>query len=486
MLSRLRTDFYDCLTARADALFEPADAALCTDGPVRSSVDLALAPEHRRGHGALHADLNRGRMDVVRLRRALAGAPLPRAAGGRLVVAVDVSPCLRPDAGTVPDRSFCQHLRPRQRQASDDARPAVLGRRRPGDRPHFVVRAPGRGPAGPRRRPCRHRQPGPRGVQRLVAAGQWVAGDPEILIVLDAGYDAPRIAHPLSDPPVEILGRTRSDRVMRRPTPPRVYDPKGGRPPKHGGEFVFAAPATWGEEQAATVTDTRLYGKATARAWDRPHPRLISRAARLDHDGPLPIIEGTVIRLAVEHLPSGGVNKPVWLWWSRTGATPADVNRCRQAFLRRSDIEHTFRMLKQTLGWTRPRLRDSAAADRWTWLIVAAHTQLRLARPLATDLRRPWKSPTHRTSSPHPASGAGSGTSAQQPARRPVHRNPPLRARDTRRARRTDDLQPVTTWDESSPAARHTSDRLTTRPVPNPTDHASSKLTADRPCTTTV
>lgn len=45
--SRFRTDFYDCLTVRADALFELADAVLCTDGPVRSLVDLALAPEHR-------------------------------------------------------------------------------------------------------------------------------------------------------------------------------------------------------------------------------------------------------------------------------------------------------------------------------------------------------------------------------------------------------------------------------------------------------
>jgi hypothetical protein len=26
-----------------------------------------------------------------------------------------------------------------------------------------------------------------------------------------------------------------------------------------------------------------------------------------------------------------------------------------QAFLRRSDIEHTFRMLKQTLGWACPK-----------------------------------------------------------------------------------------------------------------------------------
>ncbi|WP_375256600.1 transposase [Streptomyces sp. PKU-EA00015] len=93
-------------------------------------------------------------------------------------------------------------------------------------------------------------------VERLVAAGRRKEGDLDVLVVLDAGYDAPRIAHLL------ILGRLRSDRVMRRPTPPRVYDPKGGRP--YGSEFVFGDPATWGIEQAVTVTGTRLYGKATA------------------------------------------------------------------------------------------------------------------------------------------------------------------------------------------------------------------------------
>jgi hypothetical protein len=56
-------------------------------------------------------------------------------------------------------------------------------------------------------------------------------------------------------------------------------------------------------------------------------------------------------------------------------------------------LEHTFRLLKQTLGWTAPRLRDPAAADCWTWIAIAAHTQLRLARPLASDLRRPWEKP---------------------------------------------------------------------------------------------
>lgn len=58
---------------------------------------------------------------------------------------------------------------------------------------------------------------------------------------------------------------------------------------------------------------------------------------------------------------------------------------------RRFDLEHSFRLLKQTLGWTEPRLRSSEAADRWTWLVIAAYAQLRLARPLATDLRRPWR-----------------------------------------------------------------------------------------------
>lgn len=398
-VSHFRSELYACLTARGDALFELCDALLCTDGPVRTLVDLALAPEHRRGHGALYGGLNQGRIDVARLRRALVAVPLPRAAEGRLVLAVDVSPWLRPDANTCAERAFCHTF-----GRGEGKHQMVPGW------PYSVVAAletgrtswtavldavrlePGVDVAAVTTMQIREV------VERLVAAGQWKPGDPEILVVLDAGYDAPRIAHLLDGLPVEILGRLRSDRVMRRPTPSRekfhLANPKGGRPPKHGGEFVFGDSATWGPEQAVTVTDTRLYGKATAQAWDRLHPRLTRRAAWLDHNGPLPIIEGTIIRLVVQKLPSGGVNKPVWLWWSGTGAAEVDVDRCWQSFLRRFDIEHTFRLFKQTLGWTKPRLRSFEAADRWTWLVIAAYAQRRLARPLAADLRRPWEKPT--------------------------------------------------------------------------------------------
>ncbi|MFE0028549.1 NF041680 family putative transposase [Amycolatopsis sp. NPDC059021] len=388
-LAAFRQEFYECLTARADALFELTDAALCIDGPVRSLVGLSLAPEHQRGHGAFYDAVNCGRIDFTRLRVALAGLPLPRAADGRLVLAVDVSPWLRPDGATCPDRSFCHtYGRGKDEHRMIPGWPysivaALETGRTSWTAPLDALRlAPGADVAAVTTAQIREV------TERLVTAGQWRNGDPEILVVLDAGYDAPRIAHLLADLPVQILGRMRSDRVLRRSTPPRRHDPKGGRPPKHGGEFVFGDSATWSAEQAVTSTETRRYGTATAQAWDRLHPRLTRRAAWADHDGPLPIIEGTVIRLRVEHLP-GGVNKPVWLWWSRVDATVADVDRCWQMFLRRFDIEHTFRLFKQTLGWTRPRLRTPAAADRWTWLTLVAYAQLRLARPLATDLRRP-------------------------------------------------------------------------------------------------
>jgi hypothetical protein len=105
--------------------------------------------------------------------------------------------------------------------------------------------------------------------ERLILAGQWRDGDRDILIVLDAGYDLPRIAHLLADLLVEILGRMSSDRDLRKPVPSRVPG-TNGRPAKHGGEFVFGDAATWGVEQAVTSTDTRLYGTAIVRAWDRP------------------------------------------------------------------------------------------------------------------------------------------------------------------------------------------------------------------------
>ena len=256
VLCGFRSAFYDCLTARKDALFELADAVLCTDGPVKTLVGLSLAPEHRRGHGALYDAVNHGRIDIERLRVALSRLPLPRSAEGRLVLAVDVTPWLRPDANTSDGRSFC-HTYGRgtdQAQMIPGWPYSIVAALEPGRTSWTAVLDAQRITPGTDLAALTASQI--RGVvQRLIDAGQWKPGDPDILVVLDAGYDLPRIAFLLKDLPVQVLGRMRSDRVLCRPAPARI-PATTGRPPKHGGEFVFGDPATWGQPDVATTTDT--------------------------------------------------------------------------------------------------------------------------------------------------------------------------------------------------------------------------------------
>jgi hypothetical protein len=393
VLSRFRRDFHACLTARADELCELADAVLCADGPVRSLAGLSLAPEHARGHGALYDAVNHGRIDIARLRRSLAGLPLPRAADGRLMLAADVSNWLRPGAATSPERLFC-HVYGRgkgQAQMIPGWPYSVIAALEPGRTSWTAVLdavRPGPDDDETAVTAAQVREV----VTRLIEAGHWRQGDQPVLVVFDAGYDVTRLSYLLADMPVELLGRLRSDRVMQLPAPPRQPGSMG-RPRKHGCELALADPATWPAPPITTSTVTSRYGTAVTAAWDRVHPRLTHRAAWLDHDGPLPVIEGTLIRLTVDHLPGDRDPKPVWLWFSRTAAAPDEGDKLWQAFLRRFDLEHTFRLFKQVLGWTVPKIRDPRAADQWTWIIITAHAQLRLARPLAADLRRPWERP---------------------------------------------------------------------------------------------
>src|SRR3954470_10233228 len=391
-----RSELYGCLGRRADELFELTDALLCADGTVSSLVGLCLAPEHRRGHGALYDAVNVGRGDVERLRRARAHLPLARMFGGRTVLAVDATAWLRPDAETSPERLFC-HVYGRTRE-TDQLLPGW---------PYQLVAALESGPTswtalldavrlGPAEDATAVTADQLRAVVgRLRAAGHWSLGDPPMLVVLDAGYDVCRLAFRLPYVPIQLMGRLGAARFRLPAVAPPPADGRRptGRPRRHGAVMTLADSGSWPEPSSQTTSETARYGRAQALSWDRMHPRLTHRGAWAAHPGRLPIVEGTLIRLAVEHLPGARAAKPVWLWTSALGADAAAVTRCWQAYLRRFDLEHTIRFEKQALGWTRPRLRSPAAADRWTWLIIAAHTQLRLARPLAVDLRRPWERP---------------------------------------------------------------------------------------------
>jgi hypothetical protein len=187
-----------------------------------------------------------------------------------------------------------------------------------------------------------------------------------------------------------VLVRLRSDRCFYADPPPR---PPGstGRPRRHGAKFNCADPTTWPVPTATLVCQDDQYGTVTVQAWTGLHPK------QQRHPGhgtgqPRPIVRGTIIRIQVERVPAKTrPPKVLWLWWAGPGS--CDLDLAWRAYVRRFDLEHTIRFCKQTLGWTTPRPRHPAQADRWTWLVLVGYAQLRLARQIACDQRLPWEVP---------------------------------------------------------------------------------------------
>jgi hypothetical protein len=213
VLAGFRRELHACFTARADALFELADAALCADGPVRTLVELALAPERRRGHGALYDGLDNGRVEVARLRRAVAGLAIPRWRDGRIVLAVDVSPWLRPDAAVSPERLFC-HVRGRgkgQAQMIPGWPYSFVGALEPGRSSWTAIMDAARLGPGDDETAVTAEQIR-EVIARLIEAGHWKDGDPDILVVSP---------HPREDRPA---GQRAETQPTRPRTPTRIKE----------------------------------------------------------------------------------------------------------------------------------------------------------------------------------------------------------------------------------------------------------------------
>ena len=254
----------------------------------------------------------------------------------------------------------------------------------------------------------------------------------------DAGYDPIALTHELADARANIVVRIRDDRVFYTdPTPTTAG--AIGRPRRHGDRFRLADPNTWPDPDVESTTTDLRYSTVKVSAWHGLHPRLGCRGHWAKHDIP-PIVAGTVIRVEVQHLPkpTSATKKTLWLWAAGPGF---DLDICWRAYLRRFDIEHTFRFVKNTLGWTTPALRTTEQADRWTWLVLAAYTQLRLARGLVDDLRLPWerqRKPGRLTPARVRRGFRRLAPTLGTPASPPKSRTPgPGRPKGTRRERRT-------------------------------------------------
>jgi DDE superfamily endonuclease len=377
-----REALHGCLLGWRDALFELSDAILNAPAPVGSVPSLSLEPVFRRSHGSLYKALADGAVDAEGLRRLLVSL---RPAGWPLVFAVDTSVWDRCDAECSPGRGFYYSA-----SRHSAGQPIVAGWCY-----QWIAQLSWAADSWVAPLDALRIPPTEDAVSATIAQLRHLVGllpgdrEPP-LFVFDAGYDPIAVSSGLADVRASVLVRIRSDRVFyATPTPA----PAGtiGRPRRHGERLALSSPDPALEPSARlTVRDAR-YGTVAVTAWSGLHPKLHGRG-RWAGGGAPPIVAGTVIRVEVEHLPRPTrAVKVLWLWWSGPGVP--DLDLCWRAYLRRFDIEHTFRFAKQTLGWTAPALATPEQADRWTWLVVAAYTQLRLARDIVDDLRLPWERP---------------------------------------------------------------------------------------------
>lgn len=429
-LRRFRSGFYRCLTGWADAAFELTDAALCAPAPVSSIPTLSLEPTFRRSHGSLYKALARGQVDAEAMRDLLVRH---RPRKWPLVFAVDASTWARCDAETSPERGFYYSA-----SKHSAGKPIVAGWSYSWitglDWAHDSWTAP----MDARRIPPRADAVDVTATQVRDLVGRL--GDTECppLFCFDAGYDAIALTDTLSDVAADIVVRIRDDRVFYTDATPPAPGTVG-RPRRHGDRFRLADPNTWPTPDGESTTTDLRYGTVKVSAWHGLHPRLGCRGHWANQDVP-PIVAGTVIRVEVEHLPkpTSATKKTLWLWAAGPGF---NLDTCWRGYLRRFDIEHTFRFVKNTLGWTTPALRTPEQADRWTWLVLAAYTQLRLARGLVDDLRLPWerrRKPGRLTPARVRRGFRRLTPTLGTPASPPKSRTPgPGRPKGTRRERRT-------------------------------------------------
>lgn len=391
-LRAFRDSFYRCFGRRADALFELTDALLTT-GTVPSPVHLSLAPVHRRGWGSLYAALQHGRIEEEPLRDLLARHRSVGKGDRPSVYAVDVSVWSRSDAEASPGRGYYYH--PSRHSAGQ---PIVAGwayqlvAGLSFERDSWVA------PLDARRvRPDEDaNEVAVEQIEGLLRRLPERDGVP--LFVFDAGYDPVKLQRGLQGRRAHVLVRLHSNRTFY--AAPEEAEPRPvGRPRRHGRKFALPDPETWTLPSTESRYESEDYGSVRVRAWSGLHPKTRRIGERYGCER-APVVRGTVVLVEVGRLPRE-TRKPkkLWLWFS--GDDEPDLGLLWRAYVRRFDLEHAVRFLKQTLGWSVPRVRHPEQADRWTRLVLSAYAQLRLARGVVADRRLPWERPQrHRRLTP--------------------------------------------------------------------------------------
>ena len=480
-LRGFRQSLYECLNARADALFELADAVLCADHAVTSLVQLCLEPEFTRGHGALYDALSAGRIDDERffsllaselpqavdgpeapawiaehdvidhglLEKALAGLPPDDAAQvrdacarwARLRFAVDATAYPRPDAWCSPGREHVHNGACHCRGSSKTAPgweyqfTAAIGHLRtawaaltdvarttPATRTAADDRAGEERAAPPARRRARRGRP-----RRCSSSTPATAPPPS-----PTGSSAARSTSWSGSPPAACSTPIPSPGRAGTAVPPAAgprctaWSPRTSpRTPGTGrGAGRSPCPRTPNPTRSSPCPIPRSTAPSAPRPGTASTPSSTATAAGSPAGRNLPVLRGTLVHVTVERLPDGrDPHRAMWLW--HAGPGPLSLDELWRAYL--ATLRHRAR-LQAPQGHPRPHRRESPRPRPGRPLGPAPHGRARPAPARPAPGRRPPPA-LGETARSRPAAAPRPG-----PPRISQHPPPP---RDTRPCRET-------------------------------------------------
>lgn len=344
-----RQRFYDTITKAKDSLFNCADALL-TQTCAQSFIELSLSPHFERKWPSLYEAFEDGKLDQSALRKLFACfAPLSQNADEPVVVAVDASNIVRPQAYTSPDRG-CLYVH----NLPECDKPITYGWQfstlallptQPSSWCYVLDNS----------RIDTDHTAGEVAAEQLGALADSLATKRKrVLVVADRYYGSAVFLKALyqsqltSKGQMEALLRIKSDRVFYR-SPTAYQAGQRGAPRKDGSRFKCNDQTTHpvADRTYHTCDETADGHSLEVAAWDNLHFKQERN------------IKVSLIRLT-RKAASGKRGDPRISWFVFWGKEAFDLSQVEATYQRRFSLEHTFRFLKQDLLWEKARLRTPA------------------------------------------------------------------------------------------------------------------------------
>ncbi|MGH8761010.1 MAG: hypothetical protein ACREVW_16130, partial [Burkholderiales bacterium] len=387
-MRQFRQQVYPLLGPRKDVLFELMDAVIQTPH-ARSFAELSLAPACTRQWPSIYKALDApvGQPTVADITVEPAD-PSPMQAvhifcaeqlptDGVAQFAIDVSGVRRMRSPTLKDRLY-YHGAAREVPGTG----VVVGL------PYsFAAWVPERGGSFAPPVHIHRLEPGETAVEAAVAQVRWLAFylPPELewRAGLDGAYGNRKFLTPLQDKAVQVVARTRDDRVLYRRADPEAYGGHG-RKAVFGDEFRFRDPSTWGPPDQVDCFTDPAHGQVELELW-----------RDLGMRGNGSFVTSDVIRSRIH---TEREKPPKARWYQAWNGKPEQAVSLREWYetsAHRWGIEPANRFRKERLYAELPKVQTAARSDHWLLQVQLIEWMLYLAARAVAAAQKvlPWQKP---------------------------------------------------------------------------------------------